>query len=475
MKRLLLLAAFPVLAAAQTGTVEGVAFNKLTKAPVAGLKLLLVSTADSAVRFEAVTDALGAYRIEDVAVGTYLRSLNIPGAFYPPDRTSTVPRPPRVEVKEGAPTKSDIELTPASILRGRVLDPDGKPVPRVRLTAVPLAGFGSGMGVADAEGRFAVRVPAGRFRLEVRPPSEDWAPEEYPVPIEVGEAVDLGGYDIRLKRAEGNRLRGVVRAADKPVGGVTVMLAERKVKSDREGIFEFRFVPAGEWRLAAKVDLDAVEWRGSTAVTMPNRDYDRAEIRLDPPFDFHVAVDGLPAERRPIRFSLIPPGNPSFPPEATERNGSAHFEALYPGRYRFGVEGRIPGRYLKAVLQAGADVTGRELELGPASPELKVVYAANGGKVRGEVENSAGVTVALIWADRDHYIPGADILLAACDVHGKFALEALRPGDWLAIGFRGQAKDLRDQIFGRGLWRQATSVRVAEGETSVAKISITSF
>jgi hypothetical protein len=478
MKLFLLLAAVPLLA--QTGAIDVAAFNSLTKAPVAGMKILVVSPTDTGVRFEGVTDALGVSRFEAVPAGVYFRSLTIPQGFYSPEWTQARRQDLRIEVKDGATTKLEIALSPQAVIRGRVLDPDGKPVARATLVATPLTGFGMGMGLTDAEGRFAVRIPAGRFRLQVRPRSETWAVAEYPAPLDVTEGADLAGYDIRLRPAEGHQLRGVVHdSAGKPVPGARVTLGEKKGTSDDRGAFEFPLVPAGDWRITAKIGVHEIEWQGSTVLAMPNRDYDRADIRIDPPFGLDVMLDGAPKDHRQLRFTLVPPDNPPFPPAATERGGAARFEPLYPGRYRLGVQGSIPGHYVKAVIYGGTDVTGQPLDLGPASPELKVVYAPNGGRVRGEVEDGAGVQVVLIWADRENYIPGADVFVQNSDDRGNFGGRDLRPGDWYAVAIRSggflDLDNLRHRIFDLGMWREAASVKVAEGETATVKLSITNF
>jgi hypothetical protein len=61
---------------------------------------------------------------------------------------------------------------------------------------------------------------------------------------------------------------------------------------------------------------------------------------------------------------------------------------------------------------------------------------------------------------------------------GRFSLGNLRPGDWYAFAFSGApslltTEVLRERIFNTGLWRQAATARVAEGETASLKLTIT--
>jgi hypothetical protein len=115
-----------------------------------------------------------------------------------------------------------VELTPASVIRGRVLDPDGRPAAGVPVSAFSLPLLSAGMTTTDAQGRFSVMVAPGVHRLEARSSSDKFATTFYPnvtdpslaERVVVGEAADMGGYEIRLQPALGNRLRGVVR--DRP-------------------------------------------------------------------------------------------------------------------------------------------------------------------------------------------------------------------------------------------------------------------
>jgi hypothetical protein len=123
---------------------------------------------------------------------------------------------------------------------------------------------------------------------------------------------------------------------------------------------------------------------------------------------------------------------------------------------------------LKAVLLGTADVTGRSIELSSSSPPLRLLYAAGSGRLTGEVEGGAGAKVVLISADRETYVLGTDSITILGDDKGRFTMNDLRPGDWYAMAVAGSANtmSIRERMFGRGLWRQATAFRVAERETA---------
>jgi hypothetical protein len=50
---------------------------------------------------------------------------------------------------------------------------------------------------------------------------------------------------------------------------------------------------------------------------------------------------------------------------------------------------RIPGHYLKAIRLGPDDVTGRDVELTAASPEIRFQVAPNAARVTGTVENGS--------------------------------------------------------------------------------------
>jgi hypothetical protein len=478
--KLLLLFALPLFA--QEGAVEGVALNKLTKAPVAGVRVRLAFPTEPGKYYDGVTGADGKYRIENLPVGEYSPNITAPTGFFGPSVMEMAVRRTRVPVKEGV-ARFDVEIVPASVIRGRVVDPDRRPVAKMVVLAV--GGIQLGMDRTDEEGRFSVNVAPGTYRLIARPVSDKLAPTYYPSfpdeasgeRIVVGEGLDLGGYEIRLQPFSGNRLRGVVRDDQgKPVAGVEITISARdvKAKSNAEGMFEFTAIRAGDWLISATTSREGERWYGSAPVSMPNRDYDKAELRIDPPFAVDVELEGTPRERRmPLRFELRPASLASL--NILEQSGRTRFQRVYPGSYRLAVWGVVPGHYLKSILLGTTDVTGRTFDLSPSSPPpLRLVYAPGPGRVTGEVEGGAGAKVVLISADRETYVPGMDSITIYCDDKGRFTMNDLRPGDWYALAVAGSSNTMaiRDRMFGRVLWRQATAFRVAERETANLNLKI---
>ncbi len=488
----LIVFAIPLLAAAQEGAVEGLAFNKLTKAPVPGVKVIIAVRGEPGNYQEAVTGIDGKYRVDNLPPGEYLPNVNAPRGMFGPSPVDFAFKPIKISDKV---VQLDIPITPASIARGRVLDPDRKPVAGARLIAVPVGGLQSAMGITDADGRFSMSLAPGQYRIRVQPSSKDWAPTWYPnatAPasaevVTVAEGAGVDGVDIRLRPHSANRLSGIVRDdAHKPVPGVELSIHEddafvstaTKVRSDDKGAFTFTSVPPGQWHISAIASIDGIGWMGEAPVLMPDRDLDTVVVRIDPPFSYEARVEGLPDGRSmPLTIELRRTSGVGQTPAVRERDGLVRIPRVYPSTYRIGVFGPVPGRYLKSISMDNVDVTGRPVDLGPASPPLRIVFVPNPARVTGEVENGAGARVALVWADRDNYVSGIDVIVMTCDDAGRFTIPNLRPGAWYALalppapGFF-QAAPIRDRVFKQGLWREAAAVRVAEGETADVKLKI---
>lgn len=152
-----------------------------------------------------------------------------------------------------------LTLTDGCVLEGKVVDKEGRPLPRVlvnaeeRLTAGSVADpviQASTQAVSDSDGSFSLdHVPRGT--VLVRGYDGDNAAST--VTIEVAECDKLS--PVKLVMSPGGSIEGVTRTSDgKPIPGARVMLTERAVgivntTSDAEGRYRFDEVPAGIFRI----------------------------------------------------------------------------------------------------------------------------------------------------------------------------------------------------------------------------------
>jgi len=181
-----------------------------------------------------------------------------------------------------------VRVEPGPTLRGRVVDADGKSIPRpeVVLLAKPDSGSSFPMGTSkgDAEGEFEVRgIDADAFELAVF--ARGYLPRVFPIRIGTAECrlergLSLGG---RILTADGKPAphRWVRFQLRKPADESQVVPWKRKgqiylpyfgAKSDEEGRFVCAGLPAGEYELTEPKDVPAVTvGAGDTGIELRQR------------------------------------------------------------------------------------------------------------------------------------------------------------------------------------------------------------
>jgi len=150
--------------------------------------------------FRAVTDVKGQYAI----YGLPQRLFNL-SATDPKDKWVFRPQEDLLG-HPSTPLELDLNLETGVLVRGRVFDPEGKPLAGAALSALnenPRNDTGLAHDMSDAEGRYKLRLPAGKARLYFNSLPDGFA---YPRPpivktldITAGQA-DLEGVDFTLER-----------------------------------------------------------------------------------------------------------------------------------------------------------------------------------------------------------------------------------------------------------------------------------
>ena len=264
-----------------------------TVTPVARV-LVIIDASDGQGERLTVTDREGRFRFDGVPTGRYLvRAIKVGWvpAYYGSPRPG---RPPgvRVAIERGAKAEIEIPITPGSVIAGRVVDPQGRPMARqfpwllesrmvgdrrmISRTRFPYS-IGSFERATDDRGEFRLyglppgtyylalspSMPAGtrlttdaEVRWALQPPGADrdgppspgpiagYARLYYPgtpdpdaaVAITVGPGQVREGLEFRLEYSPVGRIEGVVRNADgSPANGARVMLEVREPRVNLEG------------------------------------------------------------------------------------------------------------------------------------------------------------------------------------------------------------------------------------------------
>ncbi len=408
------------LFAQDAGSIEGTVVDSATGIGIADVRVYF--GAESGTHYDAVTGPSGKFQIAGVKDGEYGSHFTKDGSVpqYSVTEGSTLEE---LKVRAGQdPVQVRVEMVPYARLTGRVLDPDGKPVPNANVN------FAFQDETTDDQGRFAFTdVVPGVYVLKATPDASsrshtpqranedriESVPTWYPPTPEIGLAetitvrsgADLSGYEIHLQTSPVYRVRGTVIGVDgKPASHMTVRNAPatdlhmmfammpgvlpgkaqqggalgcfglfptpaqfpedfRNVSGD--GSFEFASVPRGLRYfsvLAEPLPLVIV----SAAV---DRDIDDLQIRLTAPIavDGTVELAGTAAGRTPnavrkASVSIIGPGQM----RAAKRSGdSFHIENVGPGDLLIApAPGLAGGYYLDSVSVGGRDATWKTVRPG---------------------------------------------------------------------------------------------------------------
>ena len=180
--------------------------------------------------------------------------------------------------------KGDIVLTPVAIIRGKVLDKDGKPVPNSKVSTTYWT-ENSGMGdhnnvECDATGQFEIKDAVGNAKYSVTATAEKYgqAQAEQTV-VEPGKTWDVGTLTIPVADKS---IEGTVKDEEgKPVAGVDINCwanetGNRNTKSDAKGHFKLENIVEEEtirinaWHNGPKGQLyaDASATAGDTDVEL---------------------------------------------------------------------------------------------------------------------------------------------------------------------------------------------------------------
>jgi hypothetical protein len=509
---LVLLAA--TCAAAQT--VEGTVINSATGSGIAGVKVDLAQGGDS--YYSATTDPQGHFLFDHVQNGVY----NV--RYSSPDYDLVrEPGPARqFPVTAGTPVKLEARMTPLARVSGRVVDGAGKPVPGA---VVSIAGPQYAMTVrADANGKFDLHqnlLPGACTLSAAAPPGlkppdpepegggvSNWTRTYYPGVASAQAATKItllaGGQvsdlELKLLAVPAHPVRGALLNPDgKPVPKVEISLngdmAVLHAKTGPDGAFEFPAVVDGEWDLTAEVEDGGVKLRASQRIEMTGREREGVKVRLAPPFTVRgkIAIEtaaGAPPPRLPsVALSshlsralreIIPdngilgyvsPGSPDARPDA---DGNLTLQNVYPGAYRIVPMLGPPGYYLDSIRLGETETAMPEVEIDSGAALLTLTYKANGGTVRGSVENCAGGGVVMVPQDPAMRRPGF-VHSTSCDAApsgaNRYEIRGVRPGDYYLLAFPGDGPEPWSRAtYDEDMLRRAATVSVRAGEASSADL-----
>ena len=469
-------------------TVEGIVSNSVTGASVSKAHVTLIGSPNGAEKkYGAVTGADGRFSITSVDPGAYSLAVERVGFVSPAD--STNPLKSSMVLRPGEHREdAKLELTPAGVITGRVVDAAGEPV---ELTAVRAEGREPGAartGRTGGDGQFRIGgLRPGRYRVRAlvegrRLPPEirtdgtteiHYASTYYPSSLEeesaglvtVPAGGEVGGVIIQLASAPIVRVSGVVSGIPPGAERTTLLIRERGSESSvairPDGSFEFWRLDPGKCTVSALLDGPDRQALMSAPVTIDVgvSNIDNISLALVPRTDITGRIEYDDPQARPPsedREQTEQQGTPSPGlvlrlPDGTLLNqtkiaadGSFLLERVMPGIYRAGVSWRKA--YVKSMRLGATEVSGAILDLryGSGGAALSVVVSSATGSVSGIVRNdsgpAAGARVALVADDAEIGIPPRFTLAGADGAYtldgitpGKYRLVAVDSGDSIAV------------------------------------------
>ena len=432
------------------------------------------------------TDANGQFELVGVPPGRY----RLGAAPGPPSARYLAVRYPDPAAEESQPLtvaagqvleRIVVTLPRAAVISGRVVDESGNPLAHVSVSAQEmLAGERRRMAPSpgsssrtDDTGSFRIfglrpgeyvlsaislplgMVPVGTGSMPFSPP-----PTYYPGTGSLAEAARIrlasgdehGPISFVFNQVRLSTVRGIVIDANgQPASTVSVNIRTTETTgtgsmtiggrtTSSDGTFEVPRVPSGQFILSVSHYGPAGAQFGSIPLTVTD-DVEGILIRLQPGITLNgqVVFDGEPPVPLPTMYVAAMPS----------RAGGANSSRVMPAAdLSFKLENLFgpmfirtdgpPGWYIKAVLLGGRDVAEQPVEFVSGGPPLQVVVSKRTASLSGVVSTAAGVPaesmVVLLSQDPATWQDGAATtrtVMTGSD--GKYRLEGLRPGRFLAV------------------------------------------
>jgi hypothetical protein len=509
-RALAVLASFGALAAAQIAPVrsdcaaDGSVVNALTGEPIPRARV----TAQPS-QIATVADNAGRWSFSGLTCGRADVSAMRPGFLQGATRTTADGASGPFTLISGSPAHNlVIKLTPQAVLRGRVTDESGDPVPGAQIIAMSSVVSGGKRTVQPAQstvtndlGEYRLAgLRAGRFvicaQTPMLPPTETTATQDtcFPAPPEGGAVSAMAVFagadthvDLVLRQVHAVHVRGTVSGMP-PSRGAALTLRYRGPLSrayvgrpaaiDPAGQFDLRGIPSGSYLLVVDYFDAGHRLMARIPVDVGNADVAGVVVRLEPGITLTGGVrvesaSGTAQSPRSWGLGIMPsePGLDSGRMQWDKDRSTFSIADLAPGSYS--IVGTPPAPfYLKRAMLGGRDLTRDETPITQSGLELDVVLGDDGGAIDGTVEgpdgklpaSGAGITVL-----RDGHLGR----VYGVDRDGRFRIPNVAPGDYRIYAW----DNVNEAEYGDEDWMKrrggyGQSITVASGQTATVKLTV---
>jgi len=496
--------------AAKPGSMEGIVINSVTGEPIKKANVSLGG------KYTATTDAAGHFHFDDVASGAYAIGAEKEG-FQAPN----LGRGQSTAVAEDQHVQDVVlKLIPFGAASGHVLDEDGDPIARARITV--LRTFYSRLGKhlipvsvvqSNDLGEFEASMPPGRYYFQVTadpprnipPRTRLTRPEEaYPVVfypnareanqssvINVAAGTRLNNIDFRLRKMPAYHIRGKVndKSTGQPVNGAGVeveksglVMFETNVAGspiESDGSFDVRGLVSDSYTVTYAQFGSGKIFNATQKVRVTDADVDGVALTPKPPVTVSgtVTAEGSQPKILNIRVTLSPvDGTEKGGEGVTSANGNFAIAEVPPEAFDFQITDLPPGKYVKSIRFGDRDANNGLIDLTAGlSPPVNIVLGEDGAEVDGTVQNANGQPVAaaqVTLAPAEEYSSRWDLLkVVVADPRGNFKIKDVAPGEYKIFAWEsdpegsGQSAEFRKAF-------ESRSVAVTVGPKDKASVQL---
>jgi protocatechuate 3,4-dioxygenase beta subunit len=500
-------------------TVQGVVHKADTGEPLRKASVEMWQEGAVGQRHSAATDSMGRFEFRNLDPGQYQLIVERNG-YVRQEYGETKPGGSGTSLTLAAGqtvSNISIQLIPAAIITGHVLDEDGEPVARAQVLALrPVYGsgqrefaqvgesrtndlgeyriFGLAPGQyfleADKQPRLFSALKAEAGYVPIYYPGVSDAAQAAPVSVRAGD--ELSSADITMRTSSTVTIHGHVISG---VSGTPAMHAQvylvsqgpssagshissQSLIENAQGAFELGNVAPGAYSVYAFLNEGGRGESARQSLEVSTTDLEGINLTLAPGVDVRgrLRVEGeLGSNIKPFQVMLSPRDTRLFangmPNDAVKRDGSFLLRNVFDDEYEIDVNNLPANYFLKSARLDGIDAltAGFTTDARRTSGLLDILVSPNGASIGGIISKDEqpfpGASVTLV---PDPPLRGQMRLYksTSTDKTGHFVLQGIPPGDYKVFAWESiEPGAYRSSGFLLPFENRGESIHVTEGST----------